>query len=67
MTTQSNTGQSGAGERHQHRFDFAQIPWRDNADVFSAMGLSVVKPHIQPKIGEVLSASPAEKAGFTKR
>ncbi len=66
VTTQSSTGQSGAGERHQHRFDFAQIPWKDNADVFSAMGLSVVKPHIQPKIGEVLFGSPAEKAGLQK-
>lgn len=66
VTTQSSTGESGANERHQHRFDFAQIPWQDNADVFSAMGLSVVKPHIQPKIGEVLSGSPAEKAGLQK-
>lgn len=60
------TTESSLGERHQHRFDFKNIPWKENADVFSAIGLSVVKPHIVPKIGEVLSGSPAEKAGLQK-
>jgi regulator of sigma E protease len=60
------TTQTATGEKHQYRFDFSTIGWKETADVFSALGLNVLKPRIQAKIGEVLSGSPAEKAGLKK-